>query len=497
MDVVTFLNVLRRRYAVVVACAVIAAGVALGVSLAQPDRYEASADLLFAKDDLDRTLFGSTAEPSRDEPERVAATNLEIASLDVIARSVRRRLGTPLSVEQLEDRIDVEPKGQADIVSITARAPTPERAAVIANAFADEVVSFRRRADQAKVQRAIDALQSGSRGGRRARRSALASGVVPARRLEQLRALKAVQTGDVTVVQRAVPPRHRSSPRPLRNALIGGFLGLVLGVLASLLMNRLDRRIRDDDEAVQLVGAPVLARVPVSRSSRSARYQVVEALQFLRANLELQDPRRERRVLAITSPAARDGKTAITAGLARALALSGHSVIAVDCDLRKPNLHEHLGTGRGDGLTNALFGAATPEELLQEPQPGLRVLSAGDAALDPSMIVLALRRLPEVLDDLREAADYVLVDTPPVSAAADASTVAAAADGVLLVVDRGSARRDRLAATRDQLARANAAVLGIVLNRAPAPWFGAEYGDYRTGMGISAEGIGPPSKTRP
>ena len=147
---------------------------ALGFSLAQPDRYKASADLLFQKDDLDRP---SSVAPGQDDaaraPERVAATNLELASLQVVAAEVKRRLGGRSPFEQLQDRIQITPKGQADIVTVTARGPTPQAAVAVANAFADEVEAFRRRAAQEKVQRAINALRLTQRGrGRRSRRAA-------------------------------------------------------------------------------------------------------------------------------------------------------------------------------------------------------------------------------------------------------------------------------------------------------------------------------------
>jgi polysaccharide biosynthesis transport protein len=487
IDLRTFLSILLQRWTLIAACGAAAAILALAFSLVQSDRYEASADLLFQNDDLESTVIGSSTSESQSAPERVAATNLELASLEVVAENVRRRLGTSLTVRQLQDRISIEPKGQADIVSITASASTRGEAVRIANTFAEEVEAFRRRAAQENVQRAIDALELSQESDQSAR---------GAERLEQLRAIRALEAGDVTVVQRAVPPRERAAPRPLRNTVVGGLLGLILGVFTALLFHRLDPRVRDEQEIVRSLGAPVLARVPDSRRAR--RPETFEALQFLRANLQLQDPRHETRVIAVTSPQFGEGRTMIAGGLAEALALAGEKVVAIDCDVRGPTLHERLGVERGPGLTEALIELRSVEErvldatrpealieprsvedLLVETPVGLRVLTAGGMALDPFLTVPALDRLRDLLDEVRALADYVILDTPPISVSADASTVASMADGVIVVVDRARARREVLAAAHEQLAHARAHVLGIVVNRGPTPAFGAEHTGYK------------------
>jgi capsular exopolysaccharide synthesis family protein len=503
IDLTTFLAILRRRWWVVLLAGVLAAALATGVSLLQPDRYDSSADLLFQKDTLDQTLFGANVQDGQTAPERVAATNLELATLPVVVQGVERRLNWQGSLQKLRDRIEVQPAGQADIITVKAHARTPGEAVRIANAFADEVVEYRRQAAQAKVQRAIDTLRPSltQNGAQPLPQDNGQPELTPQQQLQQLQKLKALQTGDVEVAQRAVTPLEKAAPKPLRNGIIGGILGLVLGLFAALALHRLDRRVRDDEQVAQLVGAPVLSRVPVSRNrSRGRQQHVFEALQFLRANLQLQDPRGETRVIAVTSPGAGDGKTAITAGLAQALALSGQSVVVVDCDLRKPMLHAQLQVDRGAGITDALVELAEPEELLQEASPGLRVLTAGRMTLDPFSIALALQRLPDLLEQLRGVADYVLVDTPPIAVAADASTVAAAVDGIILVVDRSRARRDTIAASREQLRHARAKLLGVVLNRSTEPLFGAEeYGDYGAREDVVAPavpGLDPGSRRR-
>jgi polysaccharide biosynthesis transport protein len=102
-----------------------------------------------------------------------------------------------------------------------------------------------------------------------------------------------------------------------------------------------------------------------------------------------------------------------------------------------------------------------------------------------------------VLETLREDADYLVIDTPPISAAAEASEIAAAADGVILVINAREARRDVLAAAREQLAQARARLAGVVMNRADSPLIGYEYYGYRPVEPVSNGDVGaPPERQR-
>ena len=223
--------------------------------------------------------------------------------------------------------------------------------------------------------------------------------------------------------------------------------------------------------------APVMARIPEeARSRRLGRTRTVqdpsliEAFDFLRLNLQLMGPRSESQVVAVTSPVAGDGKTTVVGGLARSLASSGEQVVVVDLDLRNPMLHSYFDVPRepGRGVLDALLGSGRADDYTQlTSQPQLRVLPAAFNPVLPSAL-LGSGRLENLLEQLREGADYVLVDTPPVSAVANASAIAAAAAGVILVIDLTTTHRNELLVAAEQLDNARARTLGIVLNRASA-----------------------------
>jgi protein-tyrosine kinase len=176
-------------------------------------------------------------------------------------------------------------------------------------------------------------------------------------------------------------------------------------------------------------------------------------------------------VIAVTSPMAGDGKTTVVGWLAHSLAAGGAEVVAVDFDLRHPMLDVVFDLprdGKQPGVLDALLQSGDAGDIaLPTGHPRLRVMRGGKTPAIPSGVV-GHGRLQRMLEQVRQHADYVLVDTSPVTSVADASAVAAAADGVILVVDLGRARRKELLAAKRQLANAHAHIVGIVLNHAPA-----------------------------
>jgi polysaccharide biosynthesis transport protein len=494
LDLQAVTKALRRRWRLIALVTVLSAGVALGVSLVLPDKYEASADLLFREADPPPNIDPTEPLPDRSQaPERIAATNLALASLDKVATRVETKLDTDMTAKELRESVELEPQGQADIVTITATGGTAEEAARIANAFADEVVALRREAAQEQIQRVIDTINA---------RLAAApeSDELTARlsqRGEELELEKQIETGEVQIAEEAVPPREKSSPKPLRNTAIGFLLGLIVGSLLAVLLQRFDRRVDSEAEVGAIFGAPVIARVPVERATGWERELFAEAFQFLRANLQLRDVEGKFRSIAVTSALPGNGKSTVAARLAEALALSGAEVVVVDSDLRRPTLHEYYGVSAHEGLTSALVGLRDPAAMLRPTDvPAVRLLPAGPLMALPASVLAGTKGMTNVLTRLKEVADYVVVDTSPVTIGADASAIASCVDGTLVVVDVESVRRDVLTAASEQLHAARANMIGVVINRAEVLLKDEAYRGYygRSGQAIYADEPPPPQE---
>jgi capsular exopolysaccharide synthesis family protein len=337
--------------------------------------------------------------------------------------------------------------------------------------------------EERSVTRAVQAAQAealdlGRRGVRyeqsrrelEARRSVLTMLLGRARQADVARDLR---LSPIRIVDRAVAPRRPVRPRLWVDALLGGLLGLAMGLGAALVLDRLDGRLltrRDVNAHLQL---PVLAEVPPRAGSPAGRVlreaeaadPFAESYRTLRASLDAA-PGGRARVVALVSAAPREGKTLTAANLALALSARGEETLLVDADLRDPEAHRACGTSAAPGLADVLAGRLAAFEAVQ-PVDGsrLRLLPAGNVPASPSD---ALR--PDALDALlaaaRERYRWIVVDTPPLSAAADAIALARRADAVVLVVGAGVARRQDVVDAMARLRFAGALPFGVVLNRA-------------------------------
>jgi Mrp family chromosome partitioning ATPase len=367
MDLPRFLGLVRAKRWLIVGIVLSAALLALVWSLSQPSRYKASADLLYGQTTSADTIITGAASDTGGAPDRTAATNLALASLDTVAANVKRRFQGPVTVQQLKDAVSTEAQGASDVVTVTAEWDSPTQAAAVANAFADEIVRLRRETAQNDIQRAINAVAARIPAAPKTPAETALADALQAK-VADLTALKEQTTGDVHLVERATPPDSRSSPKPLRNAMIAGVVALILALFVVVLLARFEDRVSNEEEVAALMGAPILARIPeVGRSRRPTHVwttdqdpSFLEAFEFLRLNLQLTAREGDSTVVAVTSPAAADGKSTVVGWLARSLALSGAEVVAVDLDLRKPELHAYLNAGHkpGAGVLDALITAS-------------------------------------------------------------------------------------------------------------------------------------------
>ncbi len=249
--------------------------------------------------------------------------------------------------------------------------------------------------------------------------------------------------------------------------------GLVLAIGLAALVDQLDDRLHNDRDAAQITHLPVLANVPfLGRASGASLYEpttsptlLLETFQLLHTNIEFSAVDDSIGVIAVASGLPGEGKSTSALNLAIAAALGGRNVILIDSDLRRPTQHRLCHLNNQIGLSNVLTGAHSLSEALQETDvAGLRVLPAGPTPPNPVRL-LKSRAAAQILSELRTQADFIVLDTPPVLALADAQVVTALADATLLVVSsRDTGRRD-VTRSLDLLAKSGTEVIGVVLNK--------------------------------
>lgn len=200
----------------------------------------------------------------------------------------------------------------------------------------------------------------------------------------------------------------------------------------------------------------------------SPRSELAEAYRTLRSNLQFCNVGKQKKVLLVTSSLPQEGKSTTLANLAISFCQLGKRVIAVDADLREPTIHRVFGISNLVGLTSVLIGHSDLSSSLQATEvPRLSVLPAGPIPPNPAELVSSTE-FSEVITALRQKADLVLIDGPPVMPVTDSSLLATHADGVVFVVAAGQAASDIVQRALMQLNTAKANVLGIVFNKAPS-----------------------------
>lgn len=192
-----------------------------------------------------------------------------------------------------------------------------------------------------------------------------------------------------------------------------------------------------------------------------------EAYRALRMNLEFTSLDKSLESVVISSPETEVHKSMVAANLAIVMAQGGQRVVLVDADLRRPNLHILFGLPQEPGVTTYMLGrdVETTLHLAETQIPDLLFLPSGALPPNPADI-LGSQKMHQLLEQLRNEADVVILDAPPVTVAVDASVLAAQTDGIVLVVRAGQTRRDHIDQAKEFLERFRVRILGAVLTDA-------------------------------
>jgi polysaccharide biosynthesis transport protein len=297
--------------------------------------------------------------------------------------------------------------------------------------------------------------------------------------LEAVRLARMNSTTNIVQVDKAAPASIPVSPKPIVDMAVGGILGLLVAGGFAFITEYLDDTLRSPEEVSEILRLPVLGYIgdmdqPKLRANNKTRElpyvlaqprsPVTEAFRSLRANLEYVDLNRPIQTLVVTSSTLSEGKTTIATNLAIVMSQLGRRVILIDADLRRPRVHRALGISNVMGLSDVLRNHASIQEVAQPwGNTKLMVITSGSLPPNPAE-VLSSERMRQVMNDLKDTADMVIIDSPP-SLLADAAVLAARADGVLLVIQSNKTQLNAANAMIEQLRRVGAHVVGVALNR--------------------------------
>ena len=307
-----------------------------------------------------------------------------------------------------------------------------------------------------------------------------------------------IQSSDARIVSAAVVPTAPSHPKTfliMAAALVlSGFVGTAIIFFVELL----DNTFRSTETLEKSLGLNALGIVPEIGKSRETRSFITlwqkpvvsrhkmdkkklqelsyyakkeptssfaEALRNVAVGISLADVDHPPKLVLVTSSEPKEGKSMFTFSLAQIKASSGKKTIIVDCDLRKPFLHEMMGVSRGPGIVNYLKGDATRKDIIRKDKAsGLSYITAGEAT-NQSANLLGSEKFSKLLADLKKEYDFVAVDSPPLMAITDSNILAQKVDGVVFAARWGWTRQNVVKESIRRLQKDRVNVLGIVLTR--------------------------------
>jgi Mrp family chromosome partitioning ATPase/capsular polysaccharide biosynthesis protein len=500
----------RRRY-LVLAAVVGVPIVAVALSSLQTAQYRASTDVLIRTESVVSSITGVPDTSSGQDPQRLLDTQARLARVPSITNATLAAAHAKMSSDALLHSSSVSADPNADILTFSVTSSSADQAIRLANAYAAAYTRYRTELDRAPIRQALATAQTriAKLQAAHATGSALYASLVA--KEQQLQAIQALPVESAQVVDPA-ETAPKVKPRPVFDAALGLIVGVLLGVAAALVLEAVEKRPRSSEDLQHQLGLRVLGRIPATAEGGQGLVALshpgsvdAEVYRLLRLNFERAAAEVGGRVFVVTSAMEGEGKSTVAANLAVALARAGRSTIIADLDPLRPVLRERFGLPPGPGVIEvvtgraSLEGALTPFALptLDSPEKrfvgpdgrlapvnwqrgdvrelgqaswrpadvgddgSLRVLMSNPASVELSDHVVATK-LEGLLEQLRRAADVVILDAAPLSTSVGMG-VGQFADGVIVVSNLQVMRRPIVEQLGETLAEVSTPKLGVVL----------------------------------
>lgn len=489
MDLMMYLTPLKKRWRLIVVSAAIAGLVTLLISVASPSVYEVTTTLMIGQ---------SIANPNPNSnqfylEQDLAKTYADIGSREPIRRVTMDALGLTWMPEYT---VSALPNQQ--LIEIVVRDRDPARAQAVATELANQLImqtptqidpedQERQQFVEGQLARlqvdieasqdelaALEARLGAVRGAREIgeieRQIAALELKVASLQANYASLLAGTPTGAVNslaVIDPAGVPRRPIGPSPLYSAFLAALLGGAAAVVGIYLMEFLDRRVSYPHEVSRLLGWPTLGHIEqMSDDEKAPGYaaghpysSIANSFRSLRTNLELAGLGKGIKTLVVTSPAVGDGKSVVATHLCEMLAQAKRRVILVDGDFHRPR-EEYAGQ---KGLSDLVLEGGEPPASLVATDGGFMAILPAGRVTEQALGLMDSAKVAALFSALREAADVVVIDSPP-TFISDSIVLAAGADGVLIVVRMGSSPWEAVKEMRSKFQNSGVTALGVVAN---------------------------------
>ena len=390
--------------------------------------YEASTKLFIGKEESQNSAYDNN---DIQMYQKLLKTYAEMIKNDELIEKAIREVNTTMTANEILGSLTVNPLTDTQILEIKLQGKKPEEITGILNGINNEFI---------------------------------------------FQANELVPNGNVKIIREVRVPKDPIAPNKVMNIAIAFLLGLMVGVGLTFLLEYLDNTFKTKEAVEGSLNIPVMGVIPqMSDSSKPGKkYFVVEddpkavaaeSYRTLKTNIQYSSFDEKHRVMVVTSSTPGEGKSTTTGNLALALAEGEAKVILIDCDMRKPTVHKKFHISNEKGLSDVLIGKVDIMEAAHKYNKNLLILTAGKIPPNPSEM-LGSKTMKELLDRLKEVVDYIILDTPPVQAVADAQILSTRADGTLLVIKAGETKKEATENAINLLNKVNANVIGGILNGA-------------------------------
>lgn len=205
-----------------------------------------------------------------------------------------------------------------------------------------------------------------------------------------------------------------------------------------------------------------------------------EAYRSLRTSIKFSSVDKPIKTIVVTSSLIGEGKSTVVGNLAYSLNQDGSRVLVIDCDLRKPSIHENFLLSNEKGLTDVLFGKSDLKGVTKKIEDSLFLITAGKIPPNPAEI-LGSRKMEDLIKELKINFDYIILDTPPILPVSDTLLLASKADATLIVVKARKTKEKIVKEGYERLIGVKANVIGTILNEGDKSLDNKYYGYYEDG----------------
>lgn len=438
--------------------------------------------------------------------QQLALTYIQIAKTQPVLQGIITTLQLKMTVDQLSNNVNASIVNGTQLIELRVVDTDPRRAQAIANEFAhqlisqapsskdsgetarrefvqDQVAGIQGKIEEAQkktieLQNSITVSSSARDIADKQQQIATLQGQVNQWQLTYATLLSTLApraSNYLAVVEPAKLPTVPIAPNVSLSILLAVAIAVAIAIGAAFLIEYVDDTLKTPEDVTRSLNLSNLGAIAkiwgddLSDRLITVKYPRAshsEAYRAIRTNIQVVSLDKPLKTLLVTSANPREGKSVTAANLAVVMALSGQRVLLVDADMRRPNQHNIHQLSNDFGIVNALLnpGAVLDTFVQSTDTENLWVLTTGPIPPNPAEL-LDSRHMTNLISQLKDKYDLVIFDTPPVLPRIDATILARAVDGVVLVVNAGLTRRDAANRAKATLAHAGGRILGVVLNR--------------------------------